>query len=67
MDGPGRQALTLYVAHIVLGMGVMEAMGWVDGDVTPRGLFWGSLVFARWPCFTQGSGHGAFGVVRSKH
>lgn len=27
---PGRQSLTLYAAHIYLGMGVMEAMGWLE-------------------------------------
>jgi uncharacterized membrane protein YeiB len=26
----GRQALTLYIAHIVIGMGLMEALGWID-------------------------------------
>ncbi|GHD75789.1 DUF418 domain-containing protein [Vogesella fluminis] len=27
----GRQTLTLYIAHILLGMGVMEATGWLQG------------------------------------
>jgi len=27
----GRFALTLYVAHIILGMGMMEAFGWIEG------------------------------------
>lgn len=25
----GQQALTLYIAHIIVGMGIMEAMGWI--------------------------------------
>jgi uncharacterized membrane protein YeiB len=25
----GQQALTLYIAHIIIGMGIMEAMGWI--------------------------------------
>ena len=25
----GRQALTLYIAHIIVGMGLLEAMGWI--------------------------------------
>ncbi len=28
----GQQALTLYIAHIILGMGVMEALGWIAVD-----------------------------------
>ena len=45
LAAPGRQALTLYVAHIMLGMGVMEAMGWIDGGLAPGAVFWGSLGF----------------------
>jgi len=27
----GQMALTLYIAHILLGMGLIEALGWLDG------------------------------------
>jgi uncharacterized membrane protein YeiB len=45
LAAPGRQTLTLYVAHILLGMGVMEEMGWMNGNVAPGPVFWGSLAF----------------------
>jgi len=45
LAAPGRQTLTLYVAHILLGMGIMEAMGWMDGALTSPQVFWGSLAF----------------------
>jgi uncharacterized protein len=40
----GRQTLTLYIAHIMLGMGVLEAVGWLSGQnlrevVLAAGLF----------------------------
>lgn len=51
---PGRQALSLYVAHILLGMGSLEALGLLDGTLSPAGIFWWavgfcglSMVFAR--------------------
>jgi uncharacterized protein len=28
----GRLTLTLYIAHILLGMGTLEAMGWLQGQ-----------------------------------
>ena len=42
---PGRQSLTLYVAHILLGMGTLEAIGRLDGSLTPIQIFGISLVF----------------------
>ena len=30
----GQLALTVYVAHVILGMGIMEAMGWLNSDQT---------------------------------
>lgn len=42
---PGRQALSLYIAHIVIGMGTMEAFGWLGGTLTPRQIFGISLAF----------------------
>ena len=29
--GTGQLSLTLYIAHILLGMGLIEALGWLDG------------------------------------
>ena len=43
---PGRQTLTLYVAHILLGMGLLEAMGKLDGSLSSRMIFGISLGFA---------------------
>ncbi|MEM6456292.1 MAG: DUF418 domain-containing protein [Acidobacteriota bacterium] len=40
----GRQALTLYVAHIVVGMGTLEALGWLGGR-TRADVLVASLVF----------------------
>lgn len=45
MQVPGRQALSLYVAHILLGMGALEAMGLLGGTLTPTGIFGLSLGF----------------------
>ncbi|MFM4703045.1 DUF418 domain-containing protein [Aeromonas bivalvium] len=48
----GRQALTLYLAHILLGMGTLEAIGWLQGQGLPEvvlvaGLFTlAALLFA---------------------
>lgn len=42
---PGRQSLTLYVAHILIGMGTLEALGWMDGSLSPIQLFWFSIGF----------------------
>ncbi|AAQ60155.1 DUF418 domain-containing protein [Chromobacterium violaceum] len=32
----GRQTLTLYIAHILIGMGVLEEMGWLDSGELAR-------------------------------
>lgn len=45
MAQTGRQALTLYIAHIYIGMGTMEALGWLDGRLDPAGIFWISAGF----------------------
>lgn len=45
LTAPGRQALTLYVAHILLGMGMLEALGLMDGSLTPAQILWISLGF----------------------
>lgn len=42
---PGRMALSLYVAHILLGMGTLEAMGQLDGSLSPEAIFGFSLGF----------------------
>lgn len=55
---PGRQSLTLYIAHILIGMGLLEALGLLNGSllapqiVTFAGLFCGvsslyALLWAR--------------------
>ncbi|MGB1203309.1 MAG: DUF418 domain-containing protein, partial [Alloalcanivorax venustensis] len=41
----GRQALTLYIAHIYLGMGVLEALGLLGNQTADTALI-ASLVFA---------------------
>lgn len=45
LAAPGRMALTLYMAHILLGMGTLEAMGQLDGSLTPQAIFGFSLGF----------------------
>lgn len=35
---PGRQSLSLYVAHILIGMGALEALGLLDGSLTNGGI-----------------------------
>lgn len=45
LAAPGRMALSLYVAHILLGMGTLEAMGQLDGSLTPEAIFGFSLGF----------------------
>jgi uncharacterized protein len=45
LAAPGRQSLTLYGAHILLGMGTLEALGRLDGSLTPAQIFWIGLGF----------------------
>ncbi|KIC09892.1 membrane protein [Leisingera sp. ANG-M1] len=45
LAAPGRQALSLYAAHILLGMGTLEAMGLLDGSLTTSRIFGFSLGF----------------------
>jgi uncharacterized membrane protein YeiB len=45
LAAPGRQALTLYVLHILLGMTTIQAMGWQGPALDPRLVFRGSLAF----------------------
>ncbi|UWQ57463.1 heparan-alpha-glucosaminide N-acetyltransferase domain-containing protein [Leisingera caerulea] len=45
LAAPGRQALSLYAAHILLGMGTLEAMGQLDGSLTAEQIFGYSLGF----------------------
>lgn len=40
----GRQALTLYILHILLGMGVLEALGLIGGQPSENAIF-ASLIF----------------------
>ncbi len=40
----GQLALTLYVAHVILGMGILEAMGRLENQTLPFALF-ASVVF----------------------
>lgn len=39
----GRQTLTLYLTHIMLGMGVLEAIGWLQGQDLPEVVLAASL------------------------
>ena len=45
LTAPGRQALTLYVAHILIGMGILDEMGLLDGSLSPQQIFQYSLGF----------------------
>ena len=47
LTAPGRQTLTLYVAHIVIGMGAMEALGLIGAGTHKQALIWsGAFCFA---------------------
>lgn len=41
----GRQSLTLYLAHILIGMGTMEAMGLLNGSLSNGAILFISLTF----------------------
>ena len=41
----GRQTLTMYIAHIVLGMGIMEELGYLEKQNTIEFVYISSLVF----------------------
>lgn len=41
----GRQALSLYAAHILLGMGMLEALGQLDGSLSAAAVFAWSIGF----------------------
>ena len=43
---PGRQTLTLYVAHILIGMGLLETMGKLDGSLSSSTIFAIAIAFA---------------------
>ena len=45
MATPGRMALSLYVAHILLGTGTLEAMGLLEGSLSPETILGFSLGF----------------------
>lgn len=40
----GRQTLTLYIAHILIGMGTLEALGMLGGQTVAQAV-WASLLF----------------------
>jgi uncharacterized membrane protein YeiB len=39
----GRQALTLYIAHIFIGMGILEALGMFEGQSAQMAIFAASI------------------------
>lgn len=45
LAAPGQMALSLYALHILLGMGTLEAMGQLDGSLSPLEIFGFSLGF----------------------
>jgi len=45
LAAPGRQTLTLYVGHILVGMGLLQAMGRLDGSLSSLTIFIISLGF----------------------
>lgn len=45
LTAPGRQSLTLYVAHILIGMGLLDEVGLLDGSLSTVEIFWFSVVF----------------------
>lgn len=45
LAAPGKMSLTLYMAHIYIGMGLLEAMGKLDGSLSTGAVFAISLTF----------------------
>ena len=45
LTAPGRQSLTLYMAHILIGMGLLEEIGRLDGSLTAPQIFGNALLF----------------------
>ncbi len=45
LTAPGRQSLTLYVAHILIGMGVLEEAGLLNGTLTASEIVTYALCF----------------------
>ncbi len=45
LAAPGRMALTLYVAHIYIGMGLLDALGLLNGSLTSGEIFTYALGF----------------------
>ena len=45
LTAPGRLALTLYVAHIYLGIGILDELGRLDGSLSQLQIFVISLIF----------------------
>ena len=45
LTAPGRQSLTLYMAHILIGMGVLEEFGLLSGTLTPPRIVGYALLF----------------------
>ncbi len=43
LTNTGKQALTLYIVHIVIGMGVLEAFGFIGGQTAEFSIFAASL------------------------
>ncbi len=46
LTAPGKQTLTLYVAHILIGMGTLEELGLLGGTLTAPQITWIGLGFA---------------------
>jgi uncharacterized membrane protein YeiB len=46
LTAPGKQTLTLYVAHILIGMGTLEELGLLGGSLTAPQITWIGLGFA---------------------
>lgn len=46
LTAPGKQTLTLYVAHILIGMGTLEELGLLDGSLSAPQITWIALGFA---------------------
>ena len=45
LTAPGRQSLTLYMAHILIGMGLLAEAGLLDGSLTAPRIFGYALLF----------------------
>lgn len=62
----GRQTLTLYIAHIIIGMGTLDAMGMIGGQDSKTALI-AALIFCGFAIIYSITGQNFSTMARQKH